>query len=70
MPPGDVIAKALGIIGIDQSLVERLIGGPCGCKERQDRVNQLYWWAASVVRGKIGGDRAKDILFEIKGGDE
>lgn len=62
---GDTIATALGAVGITQELVERWLGHPCGCEERQIKVNQLHAWAYRVIRGRT--DNALQFLNEIMG---
>jgi hypothetical protein len=49
---GDLLASALKIVGITEERVSRWIGGPCGCKERQDKLNSLTTWARRVISGK------------------
>lgn len=36
---GDYVAKALDAIGITKTRVEDVVGGPCGCGERQAAMN-------------------------------
>ena len=40
-PPGlgDYVANALSAIGITKERVEAVVGGPCGCSERQAAMN-------------------------------
>lgn len=40
-PPGlgDYVASALDAIGITKARVEAVVGGPCGCQERQAAMN-------------------------------
>lgn len=40
-PPGlgDVVASALSAVGITKERVEALVGGQCGCPERQAAMN-------------------------------
>jgi hypothetical protein len=42
---GDKVEAALSSIGITKERVERWLGGPCGCDERQQKLNQLGIWA-------------------------
>lgn len=52
---GDVVEKALATAGITPARVERWLGRECGgCKRRQDKLNQLGYWALAVLRGKAG----------------
>lgn len=50
---GDRIAQALEIVGIDQQRVERWLGAPCNCPERQAKLNQIDSWARRILHGKI-----------------
>ena len=36
---GDYMANALSAIGITKERVEAVVGGPCGCSERQGYIN-------------------------------
>lgn len=36
---GDMVAATLGTFGITKERVELLVGGPCGCPERQAALN-------------------------------
>lgn len=38
---GDMVAAGLSAIGITKERVERIVGGPCGCDERQEWLNQV-----------------------------
>lgn len=38
---GDYVANALDAIGITKSRVEAVVGGPCGCAERQEKLNEI-----------------------------
>ena len=40
-PPGlgDYVASALSAVGITKERVEAVVGGPCGCSERQGYIN-------------------------------
>jgi hypothetical protein len=38
---GDLIAAGLSTVGITKPFVEAIIGGPCGCTERQEALNDL-----------------------------
>lgn len=60
---GDTISHALAIIGITEQRVSRWIGAPCGCKERQDKLNALGYWAIRVLKGQT--DNAEDYLDRI-----
>ena len=60
---GDAIHEALSRGGVTPELVERWTGPNCGCKDRQERLNQLGRWAARVVAGKLS--KAKEYLLEI-----
>ena len=36
---GDYVANALSAVGITKERVEAVVGGPCGCSERQAAMN-------------------------------
>lgn len=38
---GDLVAAGLSAVGITKKRVEALVGGPCGCAERQEALNAL-----------------------------
>ena len=38
---GDIVAAGLSAVGITKQRVEALVGGPCGCAERQEALNAL-----------------------------
>ena len=38
---GDYVASALFSIGITKERVAAIVGGPCGCSERAEKLNQL-----------------------------
>jgi hypothetical protein len=38
---GDMVAAGLSAVGITPELVSAVTGKPCGCKERQRRLNEL-----------------------------
>jgi len=53
---GDQIESLLATFGITKDRVEEWVGGPCGCTERQQKLNALGEWAASAAdRGKAWG---------------
>lgn len=65
---GDLIESALTSVGITSDKVESWLGKPCGCKERQAKLNQLTYWAKRIVAGKT--ERAYRYLTGIIGLDE
>lgn len=60
---GDKISSALSIIGITDTRVSRWLGAPCGCKERQEKLNALTFWAIRVLGGRTF--RAREHLNRI-----
>jgi hypothetical protein len=38
---GDIVAAGLSAIGITKERVSAVVGGPCGCPERQEALNEL-----------------------------
>jgi len=49
---GDMVKRALACAGITEERVSRWIGRPCGCAERQERLNELGRWAIAWLSGK------------------
>lgn len=64
---GDAIHRALSAVGVTPERVERWLGRPCGCAERQARLNQLGWWAIRVLTGTAA--QASKHLDEMLSGD-
>jgi hypothetical protein len=60
---GDAVHEALAVVGVTPERVEKLLGHDCGCEERRAKLNQLGWWAARVIRGRV--ERAKEYLEEL-----
>jgi hypothetical protein len=52
---GDQVEAALSAVGITKERVTAWIGRPCGCQERQEKLNALGFWARRVLQGKIKG---------------
>lgn len=65
MQLGDAVSAALSKVGVTKDLVERWVGGPCGCAERQEKLNQLGHWLKMVPR--LAADRARGFLLGIIG---
>ena len=38
---GDMVAAGLSAIGITKERVEAVVGGDCGCRQRQEALNRL-----------------------------
>lgn len=57
---GDTIETALSKLGITSERVEQWLGGPCGCEERKQKLNQLGRWASRILSGKL--EKAKEYL--------
>ena len=38
---GDMVAAGLSAVGITKERVSAIVGGDCGCKERQEALNKL-----------------------------
>lgn len=47
---GDMVETALKSIGLTTEIAEKWLGAECGCKERQEKLNQLTWWARTAIR--------------------
>ena len=65
---GDVVSSALSLVGVTPEIVEKWAGGPCGCRERRQKMNQIDAWARRVVSGKAKD--AKRLLNRIIGADD
>lgn len=48
---GDYIAAGLAWLGITKPRVEALVGGPCGCGERQEALND--WGRETLGIGRV-----------------
>lgn len=60
---GNQIERALKVVGITKDRVEAFLGEPCGCTERQEKLNALGIWAARILRGKV--DRAVEFFERL-----
>lgn len=52
---GDYVASALDAVGITKARVESVVGGPCGCPERQAALNAAGAWLG-LPPGSTAGD--------------
>lgn len=59
---GDVVEKALSVVGITQERVEQWLGTKCGCKERREKLNRLGSWASKVLSGAWSKEEAAKEL--------
>jgi hypothetical protein len=66
---GDVVEKALAAVGITKDRVEVWVGRPCGCRERQEKLNRLSRWAIRVLRGRTE-EAEKHLEDTMKDGEE
>jgi hypothetical protein len=62
---GDAVHEALSRAGISPAAVERLLGRPCHCPERQEALNALHLWAVRVLRGHV--ENAESYLWRVLG---
>jgi len=60
---GDNLSKALKLVGITEERVTKMLGRPCGCKERQEKLNRIGSWMKRVLSGKT--ENAKQHLDTI-----
>jgi hypothetical protein len=60
---GDIVHKALSVVGITPERVSQWIGAPCGCEERRKKWNSLSAWAGRVLSGRV--DKAREYLDRI-----
>lgn len=64
---GDAIEAALASVGVTKDRVERWIGGPCGCVERQQKLNALSRWASRFIAVNIAtSDSSGSIVVPIQ----
>ena len=66
MQLGDAVEKALTTVGITKERAEKVfawLGLPCGCSERQEKLNQLGRWASRIASGKT--EKAETYLNQI-----
>lgn len=64
---GDLIESALSSVGLTHTRVEQWLGRPCGCEERQEKLNALTYWAARIAKGQL--HKAHEYLSSILEGD-
>lgn len=62
---GDAIETALSAVGVTKERVSAWIGGPCGCVERQRRLNELHQWAKEAL--SVPAEKAHGLLDTIIG---
>jgi hypothetical protein len=60
---GDHIQQALAAVGLTDGLVSSWLGRPCGCKERQGKLNALDSWARRIASGRIA--QAEEYLKKL-----
>lgn len=49
---GDVVSRALALVGVTEERVTEWLGRPCGCGKRRKRLNDLHEWAEQALLGK------------------
>jgi hypothetical protein len=62
---GDAVREALSRLDITPQKVERWVGKPCGCKNRQEKLNSLHRWA--IVSLRVTKEKAGEWLRGIMG---
>lgn len=65
---GDVVAEILAAVGITPERVEAFTGKPCGCKQRQQRLNQAGY-RLGIGSPPDGGKDAGTGPVDHEGGD-
>jgi hypothetical protein len=50
---GDKIKKALSVVGITEERVSKLIGRPCGCSRRAQKLNDIDAGARNTVKAIV-----------------
>jgi hypothetical protein len=48
---GTLVKNALTMVGITEEAVTSWLGAPCGCAEREEKLNRLGRWAADIAKG-------------------
>lgn len=61
---GDMVEKALSTVGITEERVGKWLGAPCGCKERQEKLNRLGAWVKSLFSGSAKKEHLEEMLSE------
>lgn len=56
---GDMVADALSAVGITKERVSGWLGRPCGCAERQEKLNALHSWARRTLKEITSGEDNK-----------
>lgn len=62
---GDLIENALTKVGITKERVEQWVGGPCGCEERKQKLNNLTAWAKRALGMESDAERELRKLLEL-----
>lgn len=67
MQLGDQVAAALKAVGVTPERVSAWIGRPCGCEERQRKLNALGHWARRLLTGRYAGkaEEAREHLDSL-----
>ena len=63
---GDKIKTALSAVGITEERASAWLGQPCGCKQRQEKFNQLSDAAEEAL--KSSKDKALSLFKRLLGG--
>lgn len=62
---GDAIESALSAVGITKERVSEWLGKPCGCAEKQKKLNQIHQWAKDTKSAAV--EAARGWLAKIIG---
>lgn len=62
---GDLIESALTKVGITKDRVEQWVGGPCGCEERKQKLNNLTAWAKRALGMESDAEKELRTLLEL-----
>jgi hypothetical protein len=65
---GDMLAYGLTALGVTPARVEEVIGGPCGCYQRQDAINE--WGRSTLGIGTDDTPAATDGRTPTPGGPD
>lgn len=47
---GDLVKQALDKVGINEKRIKEYLGVPCGCTERQEKLNRLSRWVKKILK--------------------
>jgi hypothetical protein len=63
---GDRVSQALAKFGITDEKVSEMLGRPCNCPERREKLNRLGRWAESFFNSKEEAEQALEEIAKPK----